>query len=332
MCALIHDLVSQLTQGYGYFRSVMLRGIAMSIFIRLLGPVDICHHDTVTTIGAPKLRAMLAVLALAANHPVQLSTLIEALWGDNPPSSATMNLRSRAHALRRVVDSRLVTHASAYELRLDTDELDSALFASLADRGAAARAAGDVVGAVAAYGEALSLWRGAALHGVPRTTRLDATLIGLLDRRKAVFEEYCLARLVGGANSELVPDLRRFLASNPFRERAWETLMLAQYRSGDIPGALASFAQATAVLRDQLGVDPGRALVDLRRAVLARDPNLQLTVQSGRRSRSVRSHQQWTRTPRTLRYYSERRERPDSPLTSDADVRTPKRESGSTSW
>ncbi len=50
--------------------------------------------------------------------------------------------------------------------------------------------------------------------------------------------------------------------------------MLAQYRSGNIPGALASFTQAFGILREQLGLDPGQELVDLHRAILVRDPRL----------------------------------------------------------
>lgn len=246
----------------------------MSILVRLLGPVDVRRNDTITPIGAPKRGAMLAALALAANRPVSLDALVETLWGDNAPPSATKNLRSHVHALRTIVDGRLVTHSGAYELQLGADELDTTLFTSLADRGAAAFAAGDMIGAVAACGEALGLWRGAAMSGVPPMARLDATLAGLLERRLAVFEDYCAARLAGGATSELVPDLRRHLASHPFRERAWAALMLAQYRSGDVHGALTSFTQAEAMLREQLGIDPRGELAVLHHAILARDPQL----------------------------------------------------------
>ena len=246
----------------------------MSIFIRLLGPVEVERNDTVARIGAPKRQAMLATLALSANRPVALDLLVETVWGDDMPDSATKNLRSHAHALRTMIDGRLITHTGAYELRLDTDELDVTLFSSLAERGAAARTADDPVGAVAAYGQALGLWRGAVLQGVPRTARLDASAVGLQDRRLAVYEEYCDARLAGGAATELIPDLRRHLAGHPFRERAWGALMRAQYRGGDVAGALASFAEAQNLLREQLGVDPGPELAEVHRAILARDPGL----------------------------------------------------------
>ncbi len=145
---------------------------------------------------------------------------------------------------------------------------------SLADRGAQALTAGDPTGAVVAFGEALKLWRGVALHGVSRTERLDAALAGLLDRRLTAYEDYCDARLASGAASEIVPDLRVHLAGHPFRERAWGALMSAQYRAGDLPGALASFARAQDLLREQLGVDPGPDLVALHRTILARDRRL----------------------------------------------------------
>jgi len=246
------------------------------VFIRLLGPIDICHDNIVTVIGAPKRGAMLASLALAANRPVPLPALVDTLWGDAAPPSALKNLRTHAHALRALVDGRLLTRPSAYELRLDPEELDATLFLSLADRGAAALAAGDPCGAVAAHGEALSLWRDVSLPGTPRAGSLDATLTGLAERRLAVFESYCDARLATGATSELIPALRHHLGAHPYRERAWAALMVAQYRSGDLEASLASFTGAEAILREQLGVDPGRELIDLRQVILARDPRLDL--------------------------------------------------------
>jgi DNA-binding SARP family transcriptional activator len=246
----------------------------MSIVVRLLGPVDVRRDDTITPIGAPKRRTMLAALALATNRPVPLDSLLERLWGGSAPRTATQGLRSHAHALRAVLGTRLVTHDGAYELRLAPDELDVTLFASLADRGAAALAAGDMVAAVAACGRALGLWRGTALPGVPRTAQLDAILAGLTERRLGVFEDYCAARLAGGATHELAPDLRRCLTAHPFRERAWALLMLAQYRSGDIHGALTSYADAQSILRDQLGVNAKGELAALHHAVLTRDRGL----------------------------------------------------------
>ncbi len=249
----------------------------MLVFVRLLGPVDVRRENTYVRVAAPKTAAMLGALALAANRPVSLGELGQTLWGDHAPASATKNLRSYAHALRGILDDRVVTRMGGYELRLAAGELDTTLFVALADRGGAALASGDVVGAVAALGEALRQWRGEPLDGVPRIGRLEAALVGLRERYQSAFEDYVQARLAAGMDRELIPEVRLYLASHPFRERAWGSLMLAQYRGGDVSGALASYRQAVVMLRDNLGVDPGRDLVELHRAVLAREPRLTLT-------------------------------------------------------
>jgi DNA-binding SARP family transcriptional activator len=246
----------------------------MLVLVRLLGPVDVRRESAIIPINTPKAAAMLGALALAANRPVSLITLAQTLWADRPPVSATKNLRSYAHALRSILGNRLVTRLGGYELRLGPDELDTTMFTRLADQGASALAIGETTRAVAVLGEALGLWRGGILHGVPHTPRLDAALEGLRERRLAVHEDYFQARLAAGMDRELVPGIRLYLASHPFRERAWCALILARYRSGDVPAALAAYTQALATLRDNLGVDPGLDLLELHRAVLARDPRL----------------------------------------------------------
>lgn len=264
----------------------------MPFLVRLLGPVDIHREDSVIRINAPKSAAMLGTLAIALNQPVSLDRLAQALWAGTPPTSAVKNLRSYAHALRGILGGRLVTRYGAYELQLARDELDTTLFITLADRGRAALAAGDITSALVSLGEAMGLWRGDIMQGVPRTEQLDAALVGLRERRLAALEDYIEARLAAGMDRELIPETRLHLASHPLRERAWNSLMLAQYRSGDVPGALATYQKALVTLRDHLGIDPGPDLVELHRAILGRDPRLNLFRDAGQprliRHRSVR--------------------------------------------
>ena len=53
--------------------------------------------------------------------------------------------------------------------------------------------------------------------------------------------------------------------------------MLAHYRSGRQADALAAYRRARTVLTEDLGLDPGPALVQLERAILAQDPALVAT-------------------------------------------------------
>jgi hypothetical protein len=125
--------------------------------------------------------------------------------------------------------------------------------------------------------DSLALWRGAAGDGLPRGTSLDARLTALEEQRLDVFEDYVQARIATHADADVAAELRRHLAQHPLRERAWWQLMLVLYRSGNAAAALAAYAEARAALGEQLGIEPGNALVVLQRAILHRDPLLDET-------------------------------------------------------
>jgi DNA-binding SARP family transcriptional activator len=246
----------------------------MSYEFRVLGPIELLHERRPVVVGPAKRRAMLAALALDANHPVPLHQLVEAVWAEPPPASAVANLRTHAAALRRVLGDRLVARPRGYELRVTEGELDAAEFARLAAAGRGALAAGDPPAAVAALSAALALWRGDAGDGLPHGTGLGARLTALDEQRLDVLEEYTTARLTARPGPDVVTDLRRHLAAHPLRERAWGQLMLALYRAGNVAGALHAYTEARTALAEHLGIEPGPELVTLQRAMLDRDSTL----------------------------------------------------------
>ncbi|MFB9238414.1 BTAD domain-containing putative transcriptional regulator [Plantactinospora siamensis] len=244
----------------------------MRLEIRLLGGFQSVVDGRVVVPGGGKRRAMLAGLALTANRSVSLDRLAGMVWAGLPPASALPNLRSYAAGLRRLLADRLVARPRAYELRLDPRELDVTEFARLAAQGRDRLADADPSGAIAPLTAALGLWRGAAGEGVPRGTRLDDQWIGLEAQRVLVFEELAEARLAVGRHADLITELRSHLTAHPLRERAWKHLMLALYRSGDVPAALTAYRAARTALDEQLGIEPGEELAGLHRAILDRSP------------------------------------------------------------
>ena len=84
------------------------------------------------------------------------------------------------------------------------------------------------------------------------------------------------AHLALGRESTVVPELERRVGEHPLRERLWELLILAYYRSGQQAQALAAYDRVREVLADELGVDPGHGLRELHARILAQDPTLQL--------------------------------------------------------
>src|SRR5439155_19515544 len=147
--------------------------------------------------------------------------------------------------------------------------------------GREALARGDHGAATEAFEQALAHWRGRALEDVPLGPDLAARAASLDEQRLAVIEDYMEARLAGGDDAAIVSDLRRHLADNPIRERAYGQLMRALYRSGDVATSLATFAQARAALVEELGIEPGTELKRLQAAILRRDASLDRATASG---------------------------------------------------
>src|ERR671918_2367691 len=129
----------------------------------VLGPLEVRSHGRTIPIGSGKQRAVLAVLALDAGRVVPVERLIDELWGDTPPPTATTALQVYVSKLRKVLgDGAIETRTPGYVLRCSPDELDLRRFEQLI---AEARGAEHERASVL-LGEALALWRGSALADV----------------------------------------------------------------------------------------------------------------------------------------------------------------------
>ena len=96
------------------------------------------------SLGAPKQRAVLAMLALQAGRTVSADRLAEGLWGEQPPASAPKMVQLYVSQLRRVLDGErraIVTRGRGYELRLTDGEVDAIRFERLSSEDAPARGA-----------------------------------------------------------------------------------------------------------------------------------------------------------------------------------------------
>jgi YVTN family beta-propeller protein len=208
-----------------------------------------------------------------------VSELIDDLWGGSPPGSAGHTVESYVSRLRRVlhVEGRpgvLVTGGAGYQLNIAPEDVDALHFGELAAMGRAALDRGDAPAAAGLFSAALALWRGAALADVQDSAFAPIAARRLESDRLAVFESLADARLLLGQHREIVSELELAVALDPYRERFHAQLMVALYRSGRQAGALAAFQRARSRLVDDLGLEPGRELCDLERAVLRQAPEL----------------------------------------------------------
>ncbi len=242
---------------------------------RILGSIEAVGDGGPLPLGAPKQRALLALLLLNANTVVSRDRLVDALWGAEPPNSAVSSLQVYVHGLRRALGGeRIERHGTGYRLHLHPSALDLSRFERLVDRAAAALAAGRAADAAEDLGRALDLWHGQPLADLAGEPVQAAEAGQLEEQRLRAVDLLHDAELALGRHDELVPELERLIAAEPYREHARAQHALALYRSGRQADALAACRAARELLVEELGVDPGPELQELERRILQHDPAL----------------------------------------------------------
>src|ERR1700751_4897853 len=222
-------------------------------------------------IPGAKPRAILTMLGLHNGSVVSAETLIELLWGDDPPRTAAKALQTHISSLRRTLgDGFVLTQGMGWTVA--ESEVDASRYKSAARLGARAPAAGDMSQAVARFQQALALWRG--IPELPDGRRGTSEKTQWIEGHAALVEDRADALLATGRAAEIIGELEAAVAEAPLRERRWGQLIVALYRSGRQGDALGAYQRARAVLADELGVDPGPELRRLESAVLSQDPML----------------------------------------------------------
>ncbi|MFF3174753.1 BTAD domain-containing putative transcriptional regulator [Streptomyces sp. NPDC057900] len=242
----------------------------------VLGPVRAWRDATELPLGPPQQRAVLSALLLRGDAQVSAGELISAVWGSEPPSSALRVIRTYIYQLRRVLappGAVIDSVGKGYVLRVSPEDLDLAVFRRQLACAEAARSAGDHATVAAHLRDALGMWHGAALAGVPGAYA-EAQRARLELLRLAAIEERIAAELRLGSLAETVAELTELVAGHPLDERFREMLMLALYRSGRQAEALAVYRRGRVVLTDELGIDPGPGLRTVHERILRADPTL----------------------------------------------------------
>ena len=202
--------------------------------VSLLGPLEVIGRDgRPVVVGPLKRRVVLGLLALEQGRPVSTARLIDALWGEDPPSSALATLQGLVYQLRQLLGSEVIeSRAPGYRLAIELAETDLGAFTELADAGSAD-----------ALSEALGLFRGSPLDDLGDGDVVVAARQRLVDGRISVFERWCDLELEAGtAAPAVVSRIQAELEEAPFRESLWERLMLALYRSNRQADALQAYA------------------------------------------------------------------------------------------
>ncbi|GAB7038473.1 MULTISPECIES: AfsR/SARP family transcriptional regulator [Catenuloplanes] len=245
---------------------------------RLLGPVEIDNGTQPVAVGEPRRRAVLAALLVDAGTVVGRNTLVDRVWGDDPPAKAAETLRTHLTRLRRVISHvdwpeppRIVRQPGGYRLDVDPDRVDLHLMRRLVrqardrDRGTGERLAG--------LRRAVALPGGEPLTGVPGDWAV---------RTRELLHRECLDTLVAwaevetrtGSAADVLAGLRGPAADHPDVEALTSALVRALIVTGRPADALRECDRHRRRLADEFGVRPGPELRGLHDSLLRPPPDV----------------------------------------------------------
>jgi DNA-binding SARP family transcriptional activator/WD40 repeat protein len=240
--------------------------------IRVLGPVEVDGGESLR----PRDRRVLATLAVRSGRSVAPEEIGDAVWGDQPPVSWAKQVQICVARLRKVLAPGAIETSpdGGYRLVTDRAELDKDRFEELLARGRQFAATGEPDRAATAVAGALAMVRGEPYRTLDHWAPAASEIARLIDLIRTAEEDLLEARLAVGEHREVASRAEALVAQEPLRERRWGALALAQYRCGRQADALRSLRRARAVLREQLGIDPGPDLVALEERILRQDESL----------------------------------------------------------
>ena len=237
-------------------------------------------------LGGPRQRTLLALLLTHANAIVSRDRLIDMLWNEDPPRTASNALQYHVSQLRKALGDAapIVTREPGYVLEAGPDELDLLRFEQLVE----AADSGPPAEAARLLREALALWRGPPLADLADEPFAQNEMRRLEELRLLALERRLEADRLLGRDRELVAELETLVREQPLRESFRAELMRALYRSGRQADALAVYRDGRTLLVDELGLEPSPALQELEQAILRQDPSLEAPDQRERPSTARR--------------------------------------------
>ncbi|MFG3056886.1 BTAD domain-containing putative transcriptional regulator [Kitasatospora sp. NPDC048239] len=236
------------------------------------------------TINARNMQVVLATLLIRADEVVSVQQLSYEIWGERPPKRYLAAIHVYISQLRKLLardgttDTPIVTRSPGYLLHLDRDRLDAKEFQRLTDEGRQAFRLGRPEQAAAAFEAALGLWRGPALGDLRAGPILDGFIAWVEQARLGCVGMHVEAGLTLGRHQELVGRLYSLTSEHPLHEGFRRQLMIALYRSERQADALGVYGSTRRTLNHELGIEPGRALQDVHRAILLSDRSLDLDL------------------------------------------------------
>lgn len=239
-----------------------------AVSVGLLGPFSVSVDGGPVRLSAGRLRTLLAVLALSAGQAVPVERLATAAWADERrPGNVRRSVQTYIARLRGALGAESIgSDPVGYVLRADPDDVDALRFVRLLNAASCARGTAEERERLT---EALGLWRGRPLEGVPSGWLQESQRPWLVERYLAALERRIDLDVSGGRDSELVVELSELTARYPLRESLWARLLIVLSRSGRQADALARYEKIRTRLAAELGTEPHPVLKRIYADLLA---------------------------------------------------------------
>jgi DNA-binding SARP family transcriptional activator len=245
----------------------------------VLGPLQLRAGSALVPLGAPKQRAVLAMLVMNRNHAVSVDALIDAVWGDSPVPAARTSIHSYVSNLRRLLSSAvrdpnkvLASMPPGYQLNVADADCDLGRFVTEKNAGVHAAASGRFEDASTYLTAALAEWRGPFLDDLREFAFVDPFATALAELRVAVQTAHAEAEIACGRADAIIPRLELLSAEHPYRERLWAQLITAYYVTERQSDALNAYQRLKTNLAENLGIDPGPTIRSLHEQILRQEP------------------------------------------------------------
>jgi DNA-binding SARP family transcriptional activator len=241
--------------------------------LRLLGSVEIWAESGWLAAGSPRQRLVLAALAVDAGRTVSVDTLVDRVWGPEPPPNVRRTVHSYIARARRSLERmpagaggpvRVVNAGGGYRLDIDPERVDLHRFRRLVGQ---ARAMVAVAQRGAALREAIGLWRGDPLIGLYGSWA-ERVRRSWRDERVSAVVAWAETELAVGSPADVRSVVAELVAEFPLDESLAGMLMRLLAAGGRKAEALSRYAAVRDRLVEDLGVDPGAQLQAIHRALL----------------------------------------------------------------
>lgn len=245
----------------------------------VLGPLQLSAGGALVPLGAPKQRAVLAMLVINRNRAVSVDSLINGVWDENPVPAARTSIHSYVSNLRRLLGTAgydpntvLASAPPGYQLSVDDDDCDLGRFITEKNAGVHAAAAGRFEDASSYLSAALAEWRGPVLDDLRDFAFVDSFATALLEVKVVTQTALAEAEIACGRAEAVIGQLEALVAEHPFRERLWAQLITAYYVAERQSDALNAYRRLKANLVENLGIDPGPTVRALHERILRQEP------------------------------------------------------------